>query len=195
LRKRLVIMAWLHIAVGVVGLGLFAALIGAFLLARDPEYNDEFAMFAGVLGFLSVLHFLPMFVGGVGLLRRKPWARMILWAVSAPLALLIPVGTLLAGYNVWAMITTAEDAGSMFSSDAVARVERVVRNALRNIVLILIALFILGLIVGVGWLFRDQIDPPREQILTPMPEMPSFERPEFKVPEFNRPELPTEPAQ
>ena len=195
MRKRLVIMAWLHIAIGGVGLGLFAALIGAFLLARDPAYNDEFAMFAGVLGFLCLLYFLPMFAGGVGLLRRRPWARILLWAVSAPLALLIPVGTLLAGYNVWAMITTAEDAGSVFSSDAVARIERIVRNALRNIVLILIALFILGVIVGVGWLFRDQIDPPKDQILTPMPEMPKFDTPEFKMPEFNAPARPGAPEQ
>ncbi len=195
LRKRLVIMAWINIVLGGAGLGLFAALVGAFVLARDPEYNDEFALFAGVLGFLCLLYFLPMFVGGVGLLRRKAWGRMMLWAVSAPLALLIPVGTLLAGYNLWAMITTADVAGSAFASDTVARVERIVRNALRNIVLILIALFILGVIVGVGWLFRDQIDPPKEQILTPIPEMPSFTQPEFKMPEFNRPELPDAPAQ
>jgi hypothetical protein len=188
MRKRLVILAWVHIVIGGAGLAVFAALLGGFLLARDPEYNDEFAMLGGVLGVFSLFYFAPMFLGGVGLLLRKVWGRALLWSVSPFLALATPVGTLLAGYNLWALLTTAG-----FSNDAMARAERIIRNALRNIVLILIAMFILGVIVGIGWLFRDQIDPPREQILTPMPEMPNFEQPAFKMPEFNPPERPDAP--
>ena len=188
MRMRLVILAWVHIVIGGAGLAVFAALLGGFLLARDPEYNDEFVMLGGVLGVFSLFYFAPMFLGGVGLLLRKAWGRALLWSVSPFLALATPVGTLLAGYNLWALLTTAG-----FSNDSMARAERIIRNALRNIVLILIALFILGLIVGIGWLFRDQIDPPREQILTPIPEMPNFEQPEFKPPEFNLPERPGEP--
>ena len=80
------------------------------------------------------------------------------------LALAIPVGTLIAGYSLWALITTTE-----VTTDGIARVERIIRNSLRNIVLILIALFILGVIVGVGYLFRDVIDPPKKQNVTPLP--------------------------
>ncbi len=190
MRKRLAILAWIHLVLGGAGLALFAALAGGFAMARDPEYNDEFALFGGLLGVFSLVYFAPMFAGGLGLLMRKPWARAVLWAEAALLALAIPVGTLLAGYSLWALITTFE-----VTTDGIARVERVIRNALRNIVLILIALFILGVILGVGWLFRDQIDPPGRQTLTPMPEIPTFEQPEFKMPEFNRPEQPAAPGQ
>jgi len=194
LRKRLVIMAWINIAIGGAGVGLLAALVAAFVLARDPEYTDEFTVLGSILGVFTLIYFLPMFLGGIGVLRRKVWGRALIWGVTPFLALATPVGTLLAGYNLWALITTV-DTSAAFSSDSIARVERIVRNALRNIVLILIAMFILGTIVGIGWLFRDQIDPPKNQILTPMPEMPKFDTPEFKMPEFNRPEQPPAPAQ
>ncbi|OYX50969.1 MAG: hypothetical protein B7Y90_02595 [Alphaproteobacteria bacterium 32-64-14] len=194
MRKRLVIMAWINIAIGGAGVGLLAALVAAFVLARDPEYTDEFTVLGSILGVFTLIYFLPMFLGGIGVLRRKVWGRALIWGVTPFLALATPVGTLLAGYNLWALITTV-DTSAAFSSDSIARVERIVRNALRNIVLILIAMFILGTIVGIGWLFRDQIDPPKNQILTPMPEMPKFDTPEFKMPEFNRPEQPPAPAQ
>lgn len=192
MRKRLVVLAWIHIVIGGAGLGLLAALVGSVAMARDPAYNDEFMLFGGLLGGLSLFYFAPMFAGGVGLLMRKPWARALLWIEAAILALAIPVGTLLAGYSLWALITTFE-----VTTDGIARVERIIRNALRNIVLILIALFILGVIVGVGWLFRDQIDPPGQQELTPLPSgvPPMIEQPEFRMPEFNRPEQPDAPAQ
>lgn len=194
MRKRLVIMAWINIAIGGAGVGLLAALVAAFVLARDPEYTDEFTVLGSILGVFTLIYFLPIFLGGIGVLRRKVWGRALIWGVTPFLALATPVGTLLAGYNLWALITTV-DTSAAFSSDSIARVERIVRNALRNIVLILIAMFILGTIVGIGWLFRDQIDPPKNQILTPMPEMPKFDTPEFKMPEFNRPEQPPAPAQ
>lgn len=194
MRKRLVIMAWINIAIGGAGVGLLAALVAAFVLARDPEYTDEFTVLGSILGVFTLIYFLPIFLGGIGVLRRKVWGRALIWGVTPFLALATPVGTLLAGYNLWALITTV-DTSAAFSSDSIARVERIVRNALRNIVLILIAMFILGTIVGIGWLFRDQIDPPKNQILTPMPEMPKFDTPKFKMPEFNRPEQPPAPAQ
>jgi hypothetical protein len=188
MRKRLIALAWVHIFIGGVGLAVLAVFVGSFAMAADPEYNDEFAMIGGLLGSLSLFYFAPMFVGGVGLLLRKPWGRALLWIEAAVLALLVPVGTVLAGFTLWALVTTFE-----VTTDGIARVERVIRNSLRNIVLILIALFILGVIIGVGWLFRDVIDPPGQQVLTPMPSGVPPQLPE--QPEFRMPELPRAPGQ
>ena len=58
--------------------------------------------------------------------------------------------------------------------------------------LILIALFILGVILGLGYIFRDVIDPPQHQELTPMPTFPP---PQVDRPEFTMPELPRAPGQ
>jgi hypothetical protein len=133
--------------------------------ARDPASDDTFAFFGGVLGLFSIVHFLPSFVGAIGILRRIPWVRWILWIEAGMLALAMPVGTVLAGLSLWALITTRQDTvdGGMAAFEAFAQ------RAVRPLVLALIAMFSLGMIVGAGCLFRDVIDPPREQVLTPRP--------------------------
>lgn len=184
MKLRLRILAWVHIVLGGAGLSAFGTLVAGYVAARDPAYDDEFAWMGGLLGLASVVYFLPMLIGGIGLLSRWPWARAMIWTVAAMQALAIPFGTLLAGFSLWALLTTAD-----FSGDGgMARIERIVRNALHMIVLILIALFILGVIVGAGWVFRDQIDPPVKQELTPMPggAPPPVPRPEFTMPEIPR---------
>lgn len=75
-------------------------------MTRDQAYDGEFAFFGGGLGLLSVVYFLPSFAGGIVILRRIPWARWILWIEAGLLALAIPVGTVLAGLSLWALITT-----------------------------------------------------------------------------------------
>jgi hypothetical protein len=55
--------------------------------------------------------------------------------------------------------------------------------------LALVAMIILGVIVGGGYLFQDVIDPPHEQVLAPLrgalPD-PMPERPEFRMPDLPR---------
>lgn len=185
MKLRLRILAWCHIVFGGVGLGALATLVAAYGLARDPAYDDEFALFGGMLGLLSIAYFLPSFVGGIGILQRIPWARWILWIEAGMLALAIPVGTVLAGLSIWALLTTREDT----ADGGMAAFEAFVQRAVRPLMLALIAMFLLGVIVGVGYLFRDVIDPPREQVLTPMPSGvpdPMPERPEFRMPELPR---------
>jgi tryptophan 2,3-dioxygenase len=47
--------------------------------------------------------------------------------------------------------------------------EALARPVLQSLVLALIAMFILGVMLGLGYLFRDVVDPPRPQVLTPLP--------------------------
>lgn len=148
------------------------------LATNDPAYADEIALFAGLFGLLSIAYFIPSFCGGLGLLKRWPWARAIIWMESAMLALLVPVGTALAGFNLWVLLSTRE----VSADGGVAKFEAFVYRSVRPVVLALIALGTLGVMLGLGYLFRDVIDPPKEQILTPMPsgvpdtsDLPRFE--------------------
>ena len=189
MKSRLKILAWSHIVFGGAGLGALAALLLAYAMARDPAYDDEFAVFGGGLGLLSVVYFLPSFAGGIGILRRIPWARWILWIEAGLLALAIPVGTVLAGLSLWAFITTRDET----ADGGMAAFEAFVQRVVRPLVLAMIAMFILGVMLGLGYLFRDVVDPPRPQVLTPLPSGvpdPMPERPEFRMPD-----LPGAPAQ
>jgi hypothetical protein len=176
--KQLRILAWVHVVLGGAGLGLCAAFVAAAVIAHDPAYEDELAFFAWLLGMGALVYFMPSFFGGLGLLKRWPWARALIWLESPFLAVLVPVGTVLAGFNLWVLLSTRE----ISADGGIAKFEYFVRRAVRPLVLMLIALFILGVIVGVGYLFRDVIDPPKKQILTPMPsgvpdtsDIPKFE--------------------
>ncbi len=179
---RLRILAWTHVVIGGIGCGLFALLIAAYAIARDPAYDDEFAWIGGLLGLATLGYFMPMLVGGIGLLKRWPWARALVWAVAGLLLLAVPVGTLLAGFSLWALLTTRE----LSADGGMATFERGVRRVLPLLGAAIIAWMILGSIILTGWVFRDVIDPPREQILTPLPsgipELP--ERPEFRMPDL-----------
>ena len=191
MKLRLKILAWCHIVVGAIGLGAFGLLLAGFAVRPDPAYYDTMAWLGAGLGLLSLAYFLPSFVGGIGLLRGRPIARVIIWCESAALALLVPVGTVLCGISLWILLTTwdPEEIGDLGS------IERFVQRSLRGIMLIMAAMFILGVILLTGYLLRDVIDPPGKQVLTPIPEMPPpYERPEFKMPDLKEYGLPAEPG-
>lgn len=189
MKLRVRILAWLLISIGFVGLAisLFFLLPATSMAARDPAYEDELALVWGILGMASVSLILPLGVCGVGLLLRKRWARPLTWAVAAPLAAVIPVGTALSGFILWVLLTTID----LSADGGMARFEHAVRHWWRGIALILAGLFIFGVIILIGWLFRDQIDPPGHQVLTPLPSgvPPQIDRPDFKIPEFSPPDF------
>jgi hypothetical protein len=181
------ILAWVHLMIGGLGLGLFAIFIAGALAAHDPAYEDEVALIGGGLGLLSLAYFLPSFIGGLGLLKGWPWARWIIWLESGALLLAIPVGSLLAGLNIWVLLATRE----ISPDGGIAKFEAAMRRAIRPLILALIAWFTLGVMILVGYLFRDVIDPPRPQILTPMPSgVPAPMKP---PPKFEMPTLPERP--
>jgi hypothetical protein len=169
-------------------LAAFALLVVGYVAAGDPAYDDEFAWMGGGLGLLSLAFFLPSLLGGVGLLRGAPWARGVIWIESAVLALAVPVGTVICAVSLWVLLTTWDPA----EAPTYSQIERFVQNSLRSIVLILIALFILGMIIGLGYVFRDAIAPPQHLELAPLP---TFPLPEIERPEFTMPEAPRAPGQ
>ena len=191
-KLRLKILAWCHVVFGGIGLSIVALLLFAYALRPDPEYQDEMVAIGSVLGLLGFAYCLPSLIGGIGLLRGRPLARIIIWCESAALALLVPVGTVLCAISLWVLLSTwdPEEIGDLGS------IERFVQRSLRTIMLMLVALFILGAILLTGYLFRDVIDPPGRQQLTPMPEMPKFDPPpEFKMPDLKEYEIPRAPGQ
>lgn len=186
---RLRILAWVHIVLGGAGLALSAAFIASALLMNDPEYADEIALFGGLLLVLGLVYFAPMFFGGYGLLKRWPWARALIWMEAAALLVLPPIGTALAGLSIWVLLSTRE----VSADGGIAKFEDVLRRSVRPLILALIAWAILGTIIGLGYIFRDVIDPPKPQILTPMPSgVPDL--PEIPKFDYTPPTLPRAPG-
>jgi hypothetical protein len=107
-----IVFGSLGILVGIVFFGLFS-LLGfgiPFLNRMDPQINQfPFRLFfpglgALILVFLAVLS-LPQLLGGIGLLKRHSWARILIILVSFIGLLHFPFGTILSIYSLWVLFS------------------------------------------------------------------------------------------
>ena len=99
-------------------LGGTAGIVGA---AADPH---DAAIAIPVLGFAGTA--LAMFLGvfslpglltGYGLLKYRPWARVVGIVLSAINLINVPFGTVLGGYGLWVLLS--KDAERLFDGDPV----------------------------------------------------------------------------
>jgi len=108
MRQHIDTVAWIHIAFG--GLGVLAALAvggivgGVGLFADDAQTAGILVLVAGFVAVVMGLLSVPSLVGGWGLLKRRPWARMLVLIVSFLDLLNFPIGTLLGGYSIWVLM-------------------------------------------------------------------------------------------
>ncbi|HEX5005776.1 MAG TPA: hypothetical protein VFV70_01610 [Hyphomonadaceae bacterium] len=160
------ILAWIHVILGGVGCTLSLALIAALIVARDPAYYDITAGFAWVLGMATFAYFGPSLVGGIGLLRGQAWARWLIWVQASLLILLIPVGTLLAGYGVWVMLRTRR---GDIATDAIVAFDAGLKRTWPVLLAGVAAIFSLAAMIGLGYLFRDYLEPKSDVEILPLP--------------------------
>lgn len=103
--KRVKILALIHIVLGGGGL---ATCIGLYLWmwrSSDPGNIGTLHVIGQVFFLVSAFVLMPGFVAGLGLLFRKKWATPLTIILSMLLLVLIPVGTLLGGYGLWALLS------------------------------------------------------------------------------------------
>ncbi|MBD0319294.1 MAG: hypothetical protein ICV87_03110 [Gemmatimonadetes bacterium] len=108
MRQHIDTVAWIHIATGAVGV-LAALLVGGViggvgLFSGDAGTAGVLALVAGFVAVLFGLLSIPALVGGWGLLRRKPWARMLVLIVSFLSLPGFPIGTLIGAYSIWVLM-------------------------------------------------------------------------------------------
>lgn len=106
MEKHLKILGILYVFSGTMFL-LGALFFGVMFTGAGLMFGDlgAFALFSGLGalgGGLFVLAGLPSIVGGIGLLRRRPWARMLVMVVAV-LQILSVAGVLVGGYALWVL--------------------------------------------------------------------------------------------
>jgi hypothetical protein len=110
--KHVTVIAVLNLIFG--ALGCFAALIlfiiiaGGGLLGSVLSNEALPAFVTGAVGtvvaMLITLFSVPGIIGGLGLLNRKPWARILMLILGFLGLLNIPFGTVLGIYTIWVMM-------------------------------------------------------------------------------------------
>jgi hypothetical protein len=106
--KHLTVLGILHVVFSALGLCaaavVFLAVAGGSLLS-----GDQTAMSIGVgvgtlvAGFIAGVS-VPGLIAGVGILKHKPWSRILMLIVGVLHLINIPFGTILGGYTIWVLV-------------------------------------------------------------------------------------------
>ena len=114
MEQHVKVVAILNIVYG--GLGVLIALLVllffggmAGVVHSDPSPDSDVGVAAlgviGVVGFIVIaLISVPAVIGGIGLLKFREWARILLIVMSALNLINIPFGTALGVYGLWTLL-------------------------------------------------------------------------------------------
>jgi len=97
------ILAYTYIAIcgGALAVGSFLCLGLLFAVQKDGGRALVTIGFPFLL--VSAVYFIPGLLGGIGLLRGRPWGRIIITVLSVLVLAGIPVGTLFGGWGLWVL--------------------------------------------------------------------------------------------
>lgn len=128
MEQHVTVLGVLHIAWGALGLLtaviVMITMVGAGIIADDPDAMTILSIVSTAIGFALAVPSLPGIIGGIGVIRRRQWARIVLLVVGFLNLLLIPFGTILGFYTIWVLMHG--DAKRLFeSNDRPGAAERV----------------------------------------------------------------------
>jgi hypothetical protein len=108
MEKHIQIVAALRIGFSILGL-----IIGGFLFALffflgdfvdDADAEVVFAIIAKVVLVVMIVLSIPGIIAGIGLLKRKEWARILTLILSVIDLINFPIGTAVGSYSIWALV-------------------------------------------------------------------------------------------
>lgn len=116
MKEHVTILAALHIAHSIIGLliGMIVLFIlsGAGVISCDPDAIAVTSAIAILAASVIFIFSIPGLIGGIGLLKHRPWARILTLVVGCLKLLDIPIGTALGIYTIW--VLTQKDTVSLF---------------------------------------------------------------------------------
>jgi hypothetical protein len=110
------VAAYLQIAYGalilVIAVLLLIVLTGAGAVSGDRTAMLVTSTVGLVIAVILIVLALPSILAGWGLLKRREWARILTIILSCLHLLSFPIGTIIGGYSIWALLQP--DAKSYF---------------------------------------------------------------------------------
>ncbi|MBU8921107.1 MAG: hypothetical protein KOO63_04725 [Bacteroidales bacterium] len=109
MEQHLTILAVLHIAWSAMGLLsaviIFTIVTGGGMLSGDIEVMTITTTVGSSIAFLLTIINLPGLLGGIALLKRRNWGRILTLIVGFLYMLYVPFGTALGIYTVWVLLS------------------------------------------------------------------------------------------
>jgi hypothetical protein len=114
------VLGWLYIIFGafglLIGIGMFLFFGSLAMLPDDLTGAAVLLIIGWFIAALLVLTSVPEIIGGIGLLKRKSWARILVIILGFLNLLDIPFGTILGIYTIWVLLR--EESAKHFVSAA-----------------------------------------------------------------------------
>jgi hypothetical protein len=85
------------------GIGVVAGQSGNFPHNGGPEALGILFALGTIIAGLLIVFSIPGIIGGIGLLKRKEWGRIVILIVGFFDLLHIPFGTALGAYTIWVL--------------------------------------------------------------------------------------------
>ncbi len=118
MEKHVNVVAALHI-----GLSIFGILTGIVILVvlnlvggfiADKEASFILHLVGTIVAFFIFLVSVPGIIAGIGLYRRKEWARILTLILSVLNLMNFPLGTAVGVYGLWALVQ--EETAALFKT-------------------------------------------------------------------------------
>jgi len=108
MEKHVNVVAALHIGLSIFGIviaiiiGIVLGLVGGFI--DDPVASRIIPIVATVAIWAVIIFSIPGIIAGIGLFRKKEWARILTLILSVIKLMNVPIGTAVGAYSIWVLI-------------------------------------------------------------------------------------------
>ena len=120
MKQHVTVVAALHIGFGLlkvlIAALVFLLVVGGGIISGDAEAMAITAVVGLALSSFLVLTALPGIVGGLGLLKYKNWARVLVIFLAVLDLIDFPIGTMISLYTMWVLLNN--DTSELFESGA-----------------------------------------------------------------------------
>lgn len=108
MEKHINVVAALHLGCSILGI-LIGGIVFAILyfvrdISGDPDAETILPIIANVMIIFVVIISIPGIIAGIGLFKRKEWARILALIISVIDLFNIPLGTAVGVYSIWALV-------------------------------------------------------------------------------------------
>jgi hypothetical protein len=83
---------------------VFVVLSGIGFLAQDHDATMVLSTLGLIIAGVLVILSIPGIIGGIGLLHRREWARILVLIISAVQLFNVPIGTAIGIYSIWVLV-------------------------------------------------------------------------------------------
>ena len=108
MEKHINVVASLQIGFSILGIILAVLFFALFHfigdIANDRDAEVVLSIIANVLMVLVFILSIPAIIAGIGLFKRKEWARILTLIISVIDLINFPIGTAVGAYSIWALV-------------------------------------------------------------------------------------------